>query len=277
MTLMLPEVTLACVDTREPALALRALRHSMAQARFGDVVLFTDPSRLAQAPPDLRVVAAQVDSIEAYSHFMLRGLAAHVHTSHVLVVQWDGFVTRARAWDARFLDCDYIGARWHDRPRAQSVGNGGFSLRSRRLLLALQDPALRETHPEDLCICADNRALLERAHGIRIAPPELAERFAYERLAPGGETFGFHGLFNFPRELAPDELSAFIRTMPDRLARSLDAHDLCRQLIAGGALDDAAELLAKRARLGMRDRRTWRLRAHWLWRRAAQRLRGAGR
>lgn len=265
--LELPDVTLACVDTREPAFALWAMRRTMSDIRFGDVVLFTEAARLAERPEAIRVVDVRVDTIEAYSHFMLRGLAGPTHTSHVLVVQWDGFVTRPQRWSSDFLHWDYIGARWHDRPRDRSVGNGGFSLRSRRLLLALQDPALRISHPEDLCICAENRPLLEQQHGIRIAPPEVAERFAYERMAPEQPTFGFHGLFNLPHELTPTELMRFLSAMPDNLARSLDAHDLCRRLIRDGELAAAAELLAKRRRLGMHDRRTWRLRLQWQWQR----------
>jgi hypothetical protein len=268
----LPHVTLVCVDTREPTFALWAMRRTMSGIRFGDVVLFTEAARLAEPPEHARVVDVRVDTIEEYSQFMLRGLAGHTHTSHVLVIQWDGFVTHPQHWSADFLQWDYIGARWHDRPRDQSVGNGGFSLRSRRLLQALQDPQIRISHPEDVCICSENRLLLEQRHGIRIAPPEVAERFAYERIAPDGPTFGFHGLFNLPRELPPTEVMRFLHAMPDALARSLDAHDLCRRLIRAGELAAAAELLAKRRRLGMRDRRTWRLRLHWQW----QRLRGGG-
>jgi hypothetical protein len=268
MTLQLPEVTLVCVDTREPAFALRAMQRSMAGIAFGDAVLFTEAARLREpAPAGIRVATARVDTIEAYSEFMLHGLLSHTRTSHLLVVQWDGFVTRAQQWLPQFMEYDYIGARWHDRPREQSVGNGGFSLRSRRLLVALQDPALQVSHPEDVCICVHNRDLLERKHQIRIAPPELAERFAYERLPPAGPTLGFHGLFNLPREMPPDELMRFLQAMPDTLARNLDAHDLCRQLIRAGALNAAGELLAKRRRLGMHDRRTWRLRLQWQWRR----------
>jgi hypothetical protein len=118
---------------------------------------------------------------------------------------------------------------------------------------------IRMSHPEDICICIHNREYLQQQHGIRFAPPELAEHFAYERLPPTGPTFGFHGLFNLPRELPRTELLAFLKAMPDRLARSLDAHDLCRLLIADGALGEAAELLAKRRRMQMRDRRTLRL------------------
>jgi hypothetical protein len=153
------------------------------------------------------------------------------------------------------------------------VGNGGFSLRSRKLLQALQDPSLVMRHPEDLCICHDHRAWLEREHGMRFAPLALARRFAYERLLPEGPTFGFHGLFNLHRVMAPEALHTLVQRLPDALASGLDAHDLCAELIRLGRLDTAALLLAARSRLGMHDRRTWRLH----WRLAMARLRGAGR
>jgi len=266
--LELPDVTLVCVDTREPAMALWAMRRTMGAIRFGDAMLFTESSKLSAAPDGIRVVDVRVDTIEAYSLFMLRGLAQYIVTSHLLVVQWDGLPTRPQQWQPDFLEWDYIGARWHDKPAERSVGNGGFSLRSRRLLNALHDPAIRITHPEDICICLDNRERLERQHGIRIALPAVADRFAYERLLPLQATFGFHGLFNFPREFTAQELREILTSLPDRQARGLDAHDLCASLIADGALDDAQLLLDKRRRLGMRDRRSlrlaWRMRlARW--------------
>jgi len=266
--LELPEVALVCVDTREPASAMWAMRRTMAGIRFGDAVLFTEAARTAERPHDIRIIDVRIDTIEAYSLFMLRGLAEGTQASHLLVVQWDGFVTRPQQWSPDFLLWDYIGARWHDKPADQSVGNGGFSLRSRRLLTALRDAEIRISHPEDICICVHNRERLERAHGIRIAPPALAERFAYERIPPQQPTFGFHGLFNFPRELSRDELHDALRQLPDSQARGLDAHDLCASLIAAGRLDDAQLLLDKRRRLGMFDRRSlrleWRMRvARW--------------
>jgi len=263
--LELPDVTLVCVDTREPAFALLAMRRTMAGMRFGDAVLFTESARLGEQPEGIRVVDVRVDTIEAYSAFMLRGLAERTHTSHLLVVQWDGFATRPQHWSFEFLRWDYIGARWHDRPPELSVGNGGFSLRSRRLLIALQDPQIRISHPEDICICLHNRERLERHHGICIAPPALAERFAYERLPPQQSTFGFHGLFNFAHELEPNDLAKTLQVLPDHLARGLDAHDLCRMLVRHGQLDLAQLLLDKRRRLRMHDRRTLRLVAQLWW------------
>lgn len=261
----LNDVTLCCVDTRSPALALAAIAHCHRHLSFASTLLFTDVAACPPAPENVHVLPARIDSTEDYSRFMLKSLAPHVHTSHVLVVQWDGFVLDPDAWDPSFLTWDYIGPRWHDVPDpVLSVGNGGFSLRSRRLLQALADPSFEATHPEDLCICRTHRARLERDFGIRFAPPEAADRFAFERLPPQGPTFGFHGLMNFDRVFERDALHAFLRQMPDRMSRNLDAHDLCSRLLDLGDIEGAALILDKRRRLGMTDRRTLRLR--WrLW------------
>ncbi|MFN0184367.1 MAG: DUF5672 family protein [Aquabacterium sp.] len=269
--LSLPDVTLLAVDTRTPTLALAAMQACQAQVQFGDAVLFTDPKQLAQAPASVRIEPAHIDSVPAYSRFMLQGLLPHVHTSHLLVVQWDGYLLDAAAWDPAFLDWDYIGAPWHDRPAARAVGNGGFSLRSRRLLQALLDPALVPGHPEDVCICEQHRTALERTHGIRIAPLDVARRFAFERTSPDGPTLGFHGLFNFDRVMPDAELQAFVDALPPGMLRGLDGHDLCTRLIDAGRLDSASRVLHKRLALGMHDRRTWRLRARLWWARRRHR------
>lgn len=263
--LNLPDVTLCCVDTRDVDLALAAIARCMAQVRFARVLFFTQCSRVSTVPDGVELIDVDVPSVQAYSEFMLRGLAPHVHSSHALVAQWDGFVRDASRWDPAFLQWDYIGAPWPGRPTRQAVGNGGFSLRSRKLLHALLQPGMQVAHPEDLAICEINRDRLEREHGIRIAPLEVAQRFAYERVAPPAPTFGFHGLFNFDREFDAASLQAQLDTLPDHLARGLDAHDLCDSLIRQRRLQAATALLDKRWRLGMRDRRTLRLAWRMLW------------
>jgi hypothetical protein len=246
-----------------PGVTLQRCRAGVA---FGRTLLFTDPARVPAAVPEgIELLTAQIASVADYSAFMLRGLAGHVHGSHVLIVQWDGFVLDPAAWDPAFLQYDYLGAPWHDVPGDAGVGNGGFSLRSARLLRALQDLTLAPSHPEDLAICREHRAALGQRHGIRFAPRALAERFAFERTAPRGPTFGFHGLFHFDRVLPPDELRALLAKLPDAMLRGLDAHDLARQLIAAGRLDTAQLIVDARRRQGMRDRRTWRLRARLAW------------
>lgn len=80
--------------------------------------------------------------IREYSRFVLQDLHTYIETSHVLIVQADGFVLNPGLWNPGWLDYDYVGAPWPETlrvgkyviPLANRVGNGGFSLRSRRLL-----------------------------------------------------------------------------------------------------------------------------------------------
>lgn len=268
----LEDVTLCCVDTRDPDLAIGALRRCMRGIKYAEVLLFTRRARVLQPTDGIRLIEAEINSISEYSSFMLRGLVPHLHTSHLLVVQWDGFVIDPSRWDRAFLECDYIGAPWRDLPDELAVGNGGFSLRSRRLLHALLDPDVQVSHPEDLSICKVNRAILQGRHGIRFASRALADRFSYERIEAPGPTFGFHGLFNFHRELSRDELHRLLEVLPDHLAGGRDARDLCRTLIRLGRLDSARLLLDKRRRLGLHDQRTIRLFLEWWWSRMVRAL-----
>src|SRR5947208_16273484 len=176
--LELQDVTLCCIDTRNHALALRALRKSAAQIHFARTLFITDRD-LVEAGIDVRVIAP-LQSRDAYSEFVLRSLLAQIDTPHVLLVQWDGYVVNPAAWRAEFLDCDYIGATWFWHDDSMRVGNGGFSLRSRKLLSALQDPRIVLTEAEDVTICRAFRPLLERDHDIRFASEALANAFAFE-------------------------------------------------------------------------------------------------
>lgn len=255
--LPLAQVTLCAVDTRTPALAALSLQRSMAAIDFGRVVLFTDHWTPAQALPGIERV--QIPTLRCgadYSQFVLRELPGHVHTSHVLVTQWDGFVLDAGAWTDEFLLYDYVGAVWTDAPAGQTVGNGGFSLRSRRLLAAGQDRRITETHPEDQVLCREHRLLLETVHGVRFAPVELARRFAFENEAPRCATFGFHGPYNLPRVLDERRLLGVVEQLPDEFFRSRDARRLARALLARRMPGAASELLRRRRAAGRTDLNT---------------------
>jgi Protein of unknown function (DUF5672) len=239
--LALPQVTLCCVDgtTRLPW-ALMALQQCLDRVTFADAVLCTDRATLQghELPAGVRWVEIEpLSSIEAYSEFMLKGLAAHVSSSHVLIVQWDGFVLNPSAWLDEFLACDYIGAPWHHIPEPYSVGNGGFSLRSTRLLQVLQDDAFAPSHPEDVCICRTYRHVLE-ARGLRFAPVEVARKFAVEEGELSPTVFGFHGPYHLPAVLRPDQTLAFVESLSP--APTLAAHyfgTLLRELTAGARRD----------------------------------------
>lgn len=217
--LHLPQLTLCCVDNQYPALGFEALQKTCAGLSFAEVLFFTHADFVLpeHAIDNLRVITHEViHSIEEYSHFMLKGLQAYVTTSHVLTIQWDGYVINPQAWQAQFLQYDYIGAPW-PKKSGLWVGNGGFSLRSAKLLTALQDDAIVAMHPEDACICDRHRAYLEVQHRIQFAPAELAEAFSFEFAKPHTDAFGFHGMSNFPQVMSTSDLTHFIETMPGAL------------------------------------------------------------
>lgn len=160
-------------------MACRAIEKCLEQASFDCVkFLTTDTSRpyAVKIPP--------LNGLEAYSNFMTRELWKHVHTSHCLVVQWDGYLLDSGAWTPAFLDYDFIGAPFQP---SKHVGNGGFSLRSRKLLAACARVAPGEsTHPEDSWISLKQRNTLKSFFGIRFADFPIASQFAFEGRAWGG-------------------------------------------------------------------------------------------
>src|SRR5262249_32700761 len=157
---------------------------------------------------------ARIGSSAEYSRFILKELLQFLHTEYVQIIQWDGYVVHGSAWRDDFLTYDYVGARWWFREPPRNVGNGGFSLRSRRLLQALQDETIKATDPEDNVICLDKRDLLEHRYGIRIAPGAVADAYAFEGTQPSGREFGFHRLFNFPHVHDERELAAVMAMVP---------------------------------------------------------------
>ena len=232
----LPQVTLCCIDST-PRLpwALKALQRCVDQIEFGDAFLCTDTASLGghSLPAGVRWIEIEpLRSIEAYSEFVIKSLATHVRTSHVLIVQWDGFVLNSAAWSDEFLGFDYIGAPWNHIAEPFSVGNGGFSLRSLRLLQALESPAIVPSHPEDVCICVTHRATLE-AQGLRFAPTALARRFAVEDDPLSPQVFGFHGPYHLPAVLEPSQTLAFVESLTPKVVEAHYFGSLLRELVQG--------------------------------------------
>lgn len=260
--LRIPRVTLVCVDTRNRGLALAAMRHSMALCRFGDAAFFTSPGHGQEdVPSDVRLVECKgIDSIESYSRFLLKDLGRHIHTSHALIVQWDGYVLDPSMWQDEFLQADYIGAVWPQYDDGHRVGNGGFSLRSSRLLEALRSDDIAAEHPEDICIARTHRCLLEERWGIRFAEESLAHQFAFERSRQTPSSFGFHGLSNMAELLSEAELTALLDKAPSYLFSSVEARRFIKRLIARNMKPLARRALTMRRqskRLDIADLRLW--------------------
>ena len=132
-----------------------------------------------------------------------------------LILHPDGFAVNRDAWTDEFLEYDYIGAAWGDG----RVGNGGFSLRSRKLYDAILDlnvglkssdynhiidnPDIHIINaqgqyeiPEDNVICKIHKNELETKYGIKFAPTNIANRFSVEHNYNHewvGKSLGFHG------------------------------------------------------------------------------------
>lgn len=204
----LSNVTLMGIDCVDVERVRKALDISSEHIEFGEVKLL---SSIANGDPRW-VSIPSIDSIEAFSEFCIKDLVNYVQTEYVLLVQWDGFVLNPQSWTDTFLEYDYIGAPWYikdsfwfDRfkiPRSLEgqhiVGNGGFSLRSKKFLETsarlATDGKFATYHPEDLVMCVYDKALLDE-EGIRFAPYEVARNFAIEGHDEVYESqFGFHGL-----------------------------------------------------------------------------------
>ena len=223
--LALPSVTLCAVSSSNLRATVLAMETSLAQIEFADALLFTDrsPADLGlDASSPIRVVPINpIRSAESYSRFMLSELADHISTDHALIVQWDGHVIDAARWQDTFLDFDYIGASWPQFDDGHDVGNGGFSLRSRRLMEACLQQDFQSHHPEDLAIGRTNRAFLEEL-GLRFAPNELADQFSAERSGNPAMTFGYHGVFLMPQVLGGSGFWEVYKGLSDRRSLWVD-------------------------------------------------------
>lgn len=236
-------VTLLCVETREPELAHWAIDRCVSGIQFAKIVLMTNLNRVGIKRADIEYVQTPpIKTTKDYSELVLTGISQYVESSHVLIIQWDSFVIHPHLWSDEFLQYDYIGPVWSHHPETP-VGNGGFSLRSKKLLHAIQQPGFVKKHPEDYCICADNKDFLAR-HGIKIAPVHVAEKFAVERTR-WHDAFGFHGFFNFGRVLSDAELKAFIKILPENYLSGLDSYDLIASLREQGRVQLAKEIAEK--------------------------------
>lgn len=201
--LRLPNVTMVIADTKNHQAAVNAINRSLQLIEPHSTIFFTanwdgfGPSQVHGSVVEA-IGIPPITSLDDYSRFMCQELWRYITTSHVLVIQHDGFVLDASAWTDEFLEYDYIGAPW-DYKDGRNVGNGGFSLRSKRLQHILAtDPAIEIYGPEDEVICRLYRKYLETKHGIRFAPESLAHKFSFEMHPPKQPTFGFHNFGHRP-------------------------------------------------------------------------------
>lgn len=213
--LSLPQVTICAASSVNVTATLRALESCLQQIAPAKCLFFTDAPLLVDNPEIEVIPIAPIRSSEAYSRFILQGLVEHIASTHCLIVQWDGHVRDASRWDPLFLDCDYIGASWPQFRDGHEVGNGGFCLRSVRLMKACLSPSFQGCHPEDVAIARTNRNFLEQ-QGFRFAPVTLANAFSTERAGDLNSSFGYHGAFLMPQVLGAETFWEVYESLDNR-------------------------------------------------------------
>jgi len=211
-------IGLVLVDTYpENQFVKWVVSHCLENFRFDQVYLLSNENFLSLSNW-YRI--SPIHSTRDYSDIIINVLPHIIQSDYILIIQWDGYIIDASKWTNEFLDYDYIGAVWEGHHESYNVGNGGFSLRSRKLIEVIRNnqraflPADRGAPPEDENICKLNRDLLE-SQGVRFAPASLARLFSYEGhvFTP---SFGFHGPKNIAR-FTPEEI--LIRHHREILAR----------------------------------------------------------
>jgi hypothetical protein len=208
--LKLENVTLVAMSSVDMDNTIKAILDSCTGIQYGAVKLISHvkPANLP-ASIDFCLID-KISSIDEYSYHMIYSLDKYIDTEFALTIQADGYVVNPASWRNEFLQYDYIGApfalpRDHFSYRDINnkifrVGNGGFSLRSKKLIalpnkLQLPWKAFHGHYNEDGFICAMNRHIYE-ANDCRFAPIDVAKYFSHEAPMPeieGITPFGFHG------------------------------------------------------------------------------------
>ena len=224
----LPNVTLISIDTTDNLSGtLKGVYTSMSGINFGAVKIITTKKQiennysLVDDGIVLEEPVVDIKNYNDYNHYVIHDLHNHVNTSHCLLVQPDGFVLFPEKWNNEWLKYDYTGAPWAYAEDAyidpfgnhHRVGNGGFSLRSKKFLeVPTKVEVPWETnnsdfywmpegvvnYHEDGNVCVHNRHIFIE-QGCKYAPVEVAVRFSQETRVSecdGITPFGFH--YNLP-------------------------------------------------------------------------------
>jgi len=202
INLSIKNVTIACIDDVNTESSFELLSDISELISFGDLVLISSKPQFSQTRNMVKI-----RNLEEYNKFILFDLHKYIKTEFCMIVQTDGYPINLEAWRNEFLNYDYIGAPWSNG----LVGNGGFSIRSKRLMGLVAenvnyDEALKKHNsngqifdfaPEDVVICNFYREQME-SFGIKYAPLDLASSFSVENKSYSGQ-FGFHGKETFKK------------------------------------------------------------------------------
>ena len=202
MKTQLKNIDLISIDTLNVYETVKALNYCKKFFDFGETILLTNCEQKFDGIKTIKIDKCDYQAINLYMfHY-----GKYTHNEFALCIHNDGHIINPNLWTEEFLKYDYIGAPWpkHCWPdfinikthlERNTVGNGGFSLRSRKFLdyaLTFKDT---EGWSEDmyLCLCKYEEAI---KNGITFAPIDLAYKFSME----------------IPSDWNPDQLYEFDKT-----------------------------------------------------------------
>ena len=209
--LKLPNVSLlAIAHEKDVDQTQVSMKISSENIEFGAIKLLTSAQPKIKYP-EIEYIPIKSMNLEEFNKTMIEDLHKYFQTTHCLFIQADSFVVNYKLWKDEFLKYDYIGAPWSDKlvinenlvlnVKKNPVGNGGFSLRSRKLVQVTAkidyDSLKFPLKSEDVVIC---HYLYDKMikEGIKFAPPKLAAQFSMENVnnlygQNLDSVFGFHG------------------------------------------------------------------------------------
>jgi hypothetical protein len=211
----IPNVTVLAISSILIPETILAIEKTCEFIEFGSVKLISHikPDTLSN---DIEFAKCEeIKDIMDYNKLVFSELGQYVQTSHALLIQHHAFVINWSCWQDEFLNFSYIGAPWPIKENSYMgnngerirVGNGGFSLRDKKLMNASKElglPLKQEQgyfNEDGNSTAYYRRELLD--YGIKYAPVELAARFSFENPVEENnwgkmKTFGFHR--NLPQQ-----------------------------------------------------------------------------
>lgn len=236
------EITVVAMDFKNHQLTRRAVELTLQRIQPKELLIISDQQFY---PEGTFIKAASPASFVDYAWMMMKWIGPLIDTGHALYVQYDGMPWDPDQWSDDFLDYDYLGAVWPWEPEGRNVGNGGFSMRSKRFLDVARDNAVtlppERKQAEDAALCIDHRPYMEQ-QGIRFAPSNVAHRFSHEvqQIAP---TWGFHGQWNLFKHLDREDLDYYMQHLNFRGCNIYLWHHVLVEMATRNQQDYIAQIL----------------------------------
>jgi hypothetical protein len=210
MTLDLSRITLLFVATQAHAITKRVIDDCLTKANFGDVLIYSDQPELITVPGARYEIVPDFPDKKEAGYFYYSEAMNKVETDFALMLEWDGGICDPTKWLPEFFNYDYVGAPWNmRRGDPYDVGNGGFTLISKRFGHFICDNAKDYPAYTDMDVCRNNRQFYDGA-GFKWPDRSLASCFSWELGPRNPNNFGFHGAFTWPAVLTKEEF--IIRT-----------------------------------------------------------------